>query len=142
MLSLADGDAEDGGENNIPDGEGRADLASQAVAVHVAELVGPEAAGEPGIIPWEPKVVAGYLIKYDGGSHSSGVVRAYVACSQHPRCYKYRQINQDRDERELHTFLVAWLLAGHKTTRSEHVDRFFWPDEAEFAEARSLLDQE
>lgn len=69
----------------------------------------------------------GFTIKYDGGSHSSRIVRAYIKCKAHSRCFKYRQINLDPDAKTRHAQLLAWAGCGPDVTRIEHVDYRFVP---------------
>ena len=82
--------------------------------------------------------IEGYSIKYDSGSHSSGIVRAYIKCASHARCFKYRQTNRDPTSRERHAYILAWARCGPNVSRAEHVDRNFNPTAAQ-VEAAMLV---
>ena len=89
----------------------------------------------------EPIVIGPHTIRFDGASHSSGVIRACIRCPNlaHKRCLKYRQVDQDPNERSMLEFLLAWALAGNHVSRGEHVHKFFFPAEEQWREARELL---
>lgn len=80
----------------------------------------------------------GFVIRYDGGSHASGIVRAYIKCAAHPRCFKYRQVNIDADARSRHAFLLAWVAAGPSVTREEHTDPKFAVSDTDLAAAYAV----
>ena len=61
------------------------------------------------------------VINFDGCSHSSGILRAYIRCCWgHEACFKYRQVNVAGSRERLIAFLFAWQLWGEHRPRDQH----------------------
>lgn len=74
----------------------------------------------------------GVKVKFDFFSHSSGVQRGYVKCSNdsHVACWRYRQTNQFHNRKRLVAYLISWSLLGPCVDRATHVGDFEPPAEA------------
>ena len=83
-----------------------------AAGVDLGELVRP--------IAWQ-----GWTVRFDGWSHQSGVLRAYVRCTNtmHVACFRYMQVNQLGRQAEVVANLLGWAELGDGISRADHQSR-------------------
>ena len=65
--------------------------------------------------------------------------RAWVQCTSHDRCFKYRNCDLEPDELSLFSFLIAWAELGPSKSREEHVSQFLVVPEDDIAAVAARL---
>jgi hypothetical protein len=136
VLAIADGDEPEGQDHFMIEDlahDGAVGAGDHALPVVGDDVVVVERNQVIREIDMREREANGFTIKYDGGSHSSHIVRAYIKCKAHSRCFKYRQTNLDADARSRHAVLLAWAGCGPDVTRIEHVDPRFAPSDGRLA---------
>ena len=126
LLATEDGEEDEGASEQLPV-QLAADAAQRAM-MRPFEL--------PPILAASP--VPG-VVHFDNASHSSGILRGWLRCAwNHPRCFKYQQINVAGSRERLIAFLHTWNLLGEAMSREDHT-RMRPPDDAVDAQERIIF---
>ena len=116
----ADDDAALGDAGPVASGGAATASAVVPIALPAVAVVGaPDAGAHLRPVHWN-----GFVVRYDRWSHSSGILRCYVACGNpdHHKCCRWMQENQCPSRREVVASLFAWAELGRSTgmSRGEH----------------------
>ena len=105
------------------------ELAADLLALHGASSMKPTAVRCP---PWVAGH-AGFSIKWDGCSHTSGVQRAYVGCAHpgHAACFRYMSVTVQPTRRDVCLHLIAWWYEAVRRNLSREEHQAFRPSQAD-----------